>query len=102
MTRTLFLFFRKGGTSSKKDEYFGITNLVEHPAQLNPPGMAPFCSGFALKLSANCSERLVLGGVKQPRVARPREEKKSCKDQLESSGNRREIGKIETALVWEI
>ncbi|NWU89309.1 PRPF3 protein, partial [Upupa epops] len=27
----------KGGTSSKKDEYFGITNLVEHPAQLNPP-----------------------------------------------------------------
>ncbi|NXS96897.1 PRPF3 protein, partial [Jacana jacana] len=28
----------KGGTSSKKDEYFGITNLVEHPAQLNPPG----------------------------------------------------------------
>ncbi|NXJ72523.1 PRPF3 protein, partial [Rostratula benghalensis] len=32
----------KGGTSSKKDEYFGITNLVEHPAQLNPPGTAPF------------------------------------------------------------
>ncbi|NXN31140.1 PRPF3 protein, partial [Nycticryphes semicollaris] len=31
----------KGGTSSKKDEYFGITNLVEHPAQLNPPGTAP-------------------------------------------------------------
>ncbi|NXF27433.1 PRPF3 protein, partial [Rhodinocichla rosea] len=30
----------KGGTTSKKDEYFGITNLVEHPAQLNPPGMA--------------------------------------------------------------
>ncbi|NXJ04176.1 PRPF3 protein, partial [Odontophorus gujanensis] len=30
----------KGGTSSKKDEYFGITNLVEHPAQLNPPGTA--------------------------------------------------------------
>ncbi|NXA12328.1 PRPF3 protein, partial [Sapayoa aenigma] len=29
----------KGGTSSKRDEYFGITNLVEHPAQLNPPGM---------------------------------------------------------------
>ncbi|NWR39658.1 PRPF3 protein, partial [Tachuris rubrigastra] len=27
----------KGGTSSKRDEYFGITNLVEHPAQLNPP-----------------------------------------------------------------
>ncbi|NXL19115.1 PRPF3 protein, partial [Setophaga kirtlandii] len=27
----------KGGTTSKKDEYFGITNLVEHPAQLNPP-----------------------------------------------------------------
>jgi len=32
------LLSRKGGTSSKKDEYFGITNLVEHPAQLNPPG----------------------------------------------------------------
>ncbi|NWW56437.1 PRPF3 protein, partial [Ifrita kowaldi] len=30
----------KGGATSKKDEYFGITNLVEHPAQLNPPGMA--------------------------------------------------------------
>ncbi|NXQ33734.1 PRPF3 protein, partial [Alaudala cheleensis] len=28
----------KGGTTSKKDEYFGITNLVEHPAQLSPPG----------------------------------------------------------------
>ncbi|XP_009876662.1 PREDICTED: U4/U6 small nuclear ribonucleoprotein Prp3 [Apaloderma vittatum] len=27
----------KGGTSSKRDEYFGITNLVEHPAQLSPP-----------------------------------------------------------------
>ncbi|NWW14434.1 PRPF3 protein, partial [Oreocharis arfaki] len=27
----------KGGATSKKDEYFGITNLVEHPAQLNPP-----------------------------------------------------------------
>ncbi|NXY27295.1 PRPF3 protein, partial [Pomatorhinus ruficollis] len=27
----------KGGTTSKKDEYFGITNLVEHPAQLSPP-----------------------------------------------------------------
>lgn len=35
-----FLPSRKGGTTSKKDEYFGITNLVEHPAQLNPPGMA--------------------------------------------------------------
>ncbi|NXX36033.1 PRPF3 protein, partial [Nicator chloris] len=30
----------KGGTTSKKDEYFGITNLVEHPAQLSPPGTA--------------------------------------------------------------
>ncbi|NXS88608.1 PRPF3 protein, partial [Erpornis zantholeuca] len=28
----------KGGATAKKDEYFGITNLVEHPAQLNPPG----------------------------------------------------------------
>ncbi|NWR26336.1 PRPF3 protein, partial [Emberiza fucata] len=27
----------EGGTTSKKDESFGITNLVEHPAQLNPP-----------------------------------------------------------------
>ncbi|NXO94885.1 PRPF3 protein, partial [Certhia brachydactyla] len=32
----------KGGATSKKDEYFGITNLVEHPAQLNPPGMTLF------------------------------------------------------------
>ncbi|NXA94229.1 PRPF3 protein, partial [Melanocharis versteri] len=29
----------KGGMTSKKDEYFGITNLVEHPAQLNPPAV---------------------------------------------------------------
>ncbi|NXB27009.1 PRPF3 protein, partial [Rhagologus leucostigma] len=29
----------KGGATSKKDEYFGITNLVEHPAQLNPPDL---------------------------------------------------------------
>ncbi|NXF55697.1 PRPF3 protein, partial [Oceanites oceanicus] len=36
----------KGGTSSKRDEYFGITNLVEHPAQLNPPGTAPTCLVF--------------------------------------------------------
>ncbi|NXB09264.1 PRPF3 protein, partial [Cnemophilus loriae] len=27
----------KGELTSKRDEYFGITNLVEHPAQLNPP-----------------------------------------------------------------
>ncbi|NWV33536.1 PRPF3 protein, partial [Grantiella picta] len=27
----------KGGTTSKRDDSFGITNLVEHPAQLNPP-----------------------------------------------------------------
>ncbi|NXK62515.1 PRPF3 protein, partial [Sylvietta virens] len=27
----------KGGMTPKKDEYFGITNLVEHPAQLSPP-----------------------------------------------------------------
>ncbi|NWT15989.1 PRPF3 protein, partial [Vireo altiloquus] len=26
----------KGGVTSKKDDYFGITNLMEHPAQLNP------------------------------------------------------------------
>ncbi|NWH16564.1 PRPF3 protein, partial [Grus americana] len=37
----------KGGTSSKRDEYFGITNLVEHPAQLNPPGTAPVLVNFA-------------------------------------------------------
>ncbi|NXH92674.1 PRPF3 protein, partial [Edolisoma coerulescens] len=37
----------KGGATSKKDEYFGITNLVEHPAQLNPPGMAPAWGGLA-------------------------------------------------------
>ncbi|NXU79050.1 PRPF3 protein, partial [Oreotrochilus melanogaster] len=36
----------KGGTSSKKDEYFGITNLVEHPAQLNPPAEPPWIWGF--------------------------------------------------------
>lgn len=24
----------------KREDYFGITNLVEHPAQLNPPGNA--------------------------------------------------------------
>ncbi|NXD99315.1 PRPF3 protein, partial [Chaetorhynchus papuensis] len=39
----------KGGATSKKDEYFGITNLVEHPAQLNPPGTGALrvckCSG---------------------------------------------------------
>ncbi|NXM33570.1 PRPF3 protein, partial [Oxyruncus cristatus] len=40
----------KGGTSSKRDEYFGITNLVEHPAQLNPPGTAPACE----PLSRSC------------------------------------------------
>ncbi|NXC42653.1 PRPF3 protein, partial [Penelope pileata] len=34
----------KGGTSSKRDEYFGITNLVEHPAQLNPPETSLYSS----------------------------------------------------------
>ncbi|NWU56068.1 PRPF3 protein, partial [Dromas ardeola] len=43
----------KGGTSSKRDEYFGITNLVEHPAQLNPPGTAPILVNFAVKLETN-------------------------------------------------
>ncbi|NWS33475.1 PRPF3 protein, partial [Polioptila caerulea] len=33
----------KGGATSKKDEYFGITNLVEHPAQLNPPETEGLC-----------------------------------------------------------
>ncbi|NXA61919.1 PRPF3 protein, partial [Mohoua ochrocephala] len=37
----------KSGATSKKDEYFGITNLVEHPAQLNPPGMALAWGGLA-------------------------------------------------------
>ncbi|NXS51472.1 PRPF3 protein, partial [Brachypteracias leptosomus] len=53
----------KGGTSSKKEEYFGITNLVEHPAQLNPPGTAPFGGDFAVKLETEQSKLLVLGGV---------------------------------------
>ncbi|NXY79825.1 PRPF3 protein, partial [Glareola pratincola] len=48
----------KGGTSSKKDEYFGITNLVEHPAQLNPPGTTPVSVDFAAKLETKYS-RLV-------------------------------------------
>ncbi|NXK01031.1 PRPF3 protein, partial [Corythaixoides concolor] len=50
----------KGGTSSKRDEYFGITNLVEHPAQLNPPGTAPVLVDFAVKLETEYSERLTL------------------------------------------
>ncbi|NWU73208.1 PRPF3 protein, partial [Pterocles burchelli] len=52
----------KGGTSSKRDEYFGITNLVEHPAQLNPPGTAPVSVDFTLKLLTRYSE---LSGVNQ-------------------------------------
>ena len=59
------LLSRKGGTSSKRDEYFGITNLVEHPAQLNPPGTAPVLVDFAVKLETKYSERLALGGVNQ-------------------------------------
>ncbi|NXX57052.1 PRPF3 protein, partial [Scopus umbretta] len=55
----------KGGTSSKRDEYFGITNLVEHPAQLNPPGTAPVLVDFAAKLDTKYSGRLALGGVNQ-------------------------------------
>ncbi|NXV75397.1 PRPF3 protein, partial [Atlantisia rogersi] len=51
----------KGGTSSKRDEYFGITNLVEHPAQLNPPGTAPNSISFALRHEIKLSEQLVLG-----------------------------------------
>ncbi|NWH45710.1 PRPF3 protein, partial [Fregata magnificens] len=53
----------KGGTSSKRDEYFGITNLVEHPAQLNPPGIAPVLVNFAVKLDTKYSKQLTLGGV---------------------------------------
>lgn len=56
---------RKGGTSSKRDEYFGITNLVEHPAQLNPPGTAPVLGNFAVKLGTEHSKWLVLGGKNQ-------------------------------------
>ncbi|NWH42205.1 PRPF3 protein, partial [Chloropsis hardwickii] len=48
----------KGGTTSKKDEYFGITNLVEHPAQLNPPGMALPWGGLA----AQAAPTPLLGG----------------------------------------
>ncbi|NXQ86328.1 PRPF3 protein, partial [Nyctibius grandis] len=55
----------KGGTSSKRDEYFGITNLVEHPAQLSPPGTAPVLVDFAVKLDPKSSEQLALVGVKQ-------------------------------------
>ncbi|NWR53854.1 PRPF3 protein, partial [Bucorvus abyssinicus] len=55
----------KGGTSSKRDEYFGITNLVEHPAQLNPPGTAPVLGNFAVKLETKRSKRLVLGEENQ-------------------------------------
>lgn len=49
------LLSRKGGTSSKRDEYFGITNLVEHPAQLNPPGIAPSLVHFAVRLETKYS-----------------------------------------------
>ncbi|NXS68416.1 PRPF3 protein, partial [Pandion haliaetus] len=52
----------KGGTSSKRDEYFGITNLVEHPAQLNPPGTASVLVDLAVKLETEYSEWLVLDG----------------------------------------
>ncbi|NWT26367.1 PRPF3 protein, partial [Cardinalis cardinalis] len=38
----------KGGTTSKKDEYFGITNLVEHPAQLNPPDTGVYVFAIVL------------------------------------------------------
>ncbi|NXK15179.1 PRPF3 protein, partial [Herpetotheres cachinnans] len=55
----------KGGMSSKRDEYFGITNLVEHPAQLNPPGTAPVLVSFAVKLDTKYSKRLALCGVNQ-------------------------------------
>uniref|UniRef100_A0A8C3J9C1 U4/U6 small nuclear ribonucleoprotein Prp3 n=1 Tax=Calidris pygmaea TaxID=425635 RepID=A0A8C3J9C1_9CHAR len=76
----------KGGTSSKKDEYFGITNLVEHPAQLNPPGTAPILVDFAVKLETKYSKQLALGGETTSRlvtlqlgVSPPREEKKSVR-----------------------
>ncbi|NWX18256.1 PRPF3 protein, partial [Aegotheles bennettii] len=50
----------KGGTSSKRDEYFGITNLVEHPAQLNPPGTTLVWVNFALGSDTKYSEGPVL------------------------------------------
>jgi len=51
------LLSRKGGTSSKRDEYFGITNLVEHPAQLSPPGTAAVWVDFAVKRDTTYSEQ---------------------------------------------
>ncbi|NWW19587.1 PRPF3 protein, partial [Falcunculus frontatus] len=50
----------KGGAASKKDEYFGITNLVEHPAQLNPPGMA-LAWGFGCVLLVPVGPRVPQG-----------------------------------------
>lgn len=66
---------RKGGTSSKRDEYFGITNLVEHPAQLNPPGTAPVLGSFAVKLGTEHSKWLVLGGKNQHFTVRLKKKK---------------------------
>lgn len=36
--RSFSSLFRKAADSFKREDYFGITNLVEHPAQLSPPG----------------------------------------------------------------
>ncbi|NWS14979.1 PRPF3 protein, partial [Pachyramphus minor] len=56
----------KGGTSSKRDEYFGITNLVEHPAQLNPPGTAPPWEVWLLNQTQALHTELGMGSPGQP------------------------------------
>ncbi|NXJ86713.1 PRPF3 protein, partial [Trogon melanurus] len=64
----------KGGTSSKRDEYFGITNLVEHPAQLSPPGTAPVWVGMKYSGACwACSSRLPPNRSPGPRAGVRRE-----------------------------
>ncbi|NWQ70690.1 PRPF3 protein, partial [Neopipo cinnamomea] len=61
----------KGGASSKRDEYFGITNLVEHPAQLNPPGTAPARQVWLLNQTQPVHAELGGGSRGQLHVALP-------------------------------
>ncbi|NXG15354.1 PRPF3 protein, partial [Grallaria varia] len=61
----------KGGTSSKRDEYFGITNLVEHPAQLNPPGTAPAPEVWFSSHSANGSSPIPCPMGALPALSQP-------------------------------
>lgn len=44
LTYPVFSFSSNFSTEEnpKREDYFGITNLVEHPAQLNPPGNVGF------------------------------------------------------------